>query len=307
VDKLSTIEVSAVDKLGEIKKDQALLDEYRNKAESMKAKTSDSVYSRVLADYEKRRMDLDTQAAPLQAEARREYHKLRSIFDELNTAHEEACLNKEEIEFRQAVGELQKEEAAKQLPKAQAAVKKCKKKLAEVERLRARFLEVVTAEDESGPEQEGPPADVEAEAEVEADASDATMLMPPGADLPAGLAAMDAGPDPAGSPAEDYSEDATVMVPQGILLADLDNATPTEHILGAISGIGRGDKNQIIVAEGGVSLKHALLTANLTGFTLKDLKSRNGTFVNGERITECSVSDGDCIRLGDVEMIFRSA
>jgi hypothetical protein len=305
VDTLSAIEVSAVDKLVEIKKDQALLDEYRSKAESIKAKTSDSVYSRVLADYEKRRMELDTQAAPLQAGARREYHKLRSIFDELNTAHEAACLNKEEIEFRQAVGELQKEEAEKRLPKAQWVLKKCKKELAEVDRLRARFLEVLTAEDESGPQQEEPETKKPVEVELGVDMSDATMLMPPGASLP-DAAALDAETDPASSQVENGSKDATVMVPPGILISDLDNAIPTEHALGAISGIGRGEENQIVVSEGGVSLKHALLTADLTGFTLKDLKSRNGTFVNDERITECSVSDGDCIRLGDIEMIFRS-
>ena len=48
VDKLKKIGISAVEKLVEVKKDQDRLDEYRSKAESMKAKTSDSVYRRVL-------------------------------------------------------------------------------------------------------------------------------------------------------------------------------------------------------------------------------------------------------------------
>ena len=308
MDKLSTIEVSAVEKLVELKKNQALLDEYRSKAESMKAKTSDSVYRRVLDDYDKRRMELDKQAAPLQSEARREFQKLRSIYDELKAAHEEARLNKEEIEFRRAVGELQKEEADKRLPKAASALKKCKKELAEVDGLRARFLEVLTAEDEGGAEPEEPAEQKPVEGEVKPDMSDATMLMPPSADLPdVPAAAINAETDPAGSPDNNGSGDATVMVPKGVLLADLDNATPTEHVLGAVSGIGRGQKNQIVLSGGGVSLKHALLTADLGGFTLKDLKSRNGTFLNDERITECSVSDGDRIRLGDIELIFRSA
>ena len=65
MDKLSKIGISAVEKLVEVKKDQDRLDEYRSKAESIKAKTSDSVYRRVLADYERRGMELEEQAAPL--------------------------------------------------------------------------------------------------------------------------------------------------------------------------------------------------------------------------------------------------
>ena len=125
MDKLSKIGTSAVAKLVEVKKDQDRLDEYRTKAESIKAKTTDSVYRRVLADYERRRMELEEQAAPLQAEAQREYQKLRAVYDELKAAHEEARLNKEEIEFRRAVGVLEEEQATQQLPTAESALKKC--------------------------------------------------------------------------------------------------------------------------------------------------------------------------------------
>ena len=329
MDKLNKIGTSAVEKLVDVKKDQDRLDEYRSKAESMKAKTSDSVYRRVLADYERRGIGLEEQAAPLQAEAQQEYQKLRAVYDQLKAAHEDARLNKEEIEFRLAVGELQEEQATQQLPDAESALETCRTELAEGDALKARFLEVLTVEEKETapkPKKEAAPKPKKEAASkskreaasksrgrpepegsrgtapAEADASDATIMMPLGG-LPTVLAAMDAGPDSASSP----DEDATVMVPRGILMTDVEGAEPTKHVLGAVSSIGRGPDNQIVVAESGVSTKHAMLTAGLSGFTLKDLKSRNGTFVNDKRITECAMNDGDRIRLGDVELVFRSA
>ena len=148
MEKLGTIGISTVEKLVEVKKDQDRLSEHRSKAESIQAKTSDAVYRRVLADYERRGTALEEQAAPLQAEAQQEYQKLRDVYDELKAAHEEARLNKEEIEFRRAVGELEEEQATQQLPKAESALKKCQKELAEVDGLKARFLEVLTVEEQ---------------------------------------------------------------------------------------------------------------------------------------------------------------
>ena len=319
MDKLSKIGTSAVEKLVEVKKDQDRLDEYRSKAESIQAKTSDSVYRRVLADYERRSTALEERAAPLQAEAQREYQKLRTVYDELNAAHEEARLNKEEIEFRRAVGELEDEQAAQQLPTAESALKKCQKELAEVDGLKARFLEVLTVEEQEAapkPKKEtapkskkdaarkskAPPEPKESDARVPVE-SDATMMMPPGADPSSVPAAMDAAPDSVSGP----DDDATVRVPKGVLVTDIEGVEPTKYVLGAVSSIGRGEDNQIVLPAGGVSTNHAMLTVSLNGFILKDLKSRNGTFVNDKRITECPVSDGDCIRLGDLELIFRSA
>ena len=321
MDKLSKIGTSAVEKLVEVKKNQDRLDKYRSKAESIKAKTSDSVYRRVLADYERRGMELEEQAAPLQAEAQQEYQKLRAVYDELKAAHEEARLNKEEIEFRRAVGELEEEQAAQQLPTAKSALKTCQKKLAEVDGLKARFLEVLTVEEqeaatkpkkeatpkskketapkskkEAARKSKGRPEPEELDAIAPAE-SDATMLMRPGADPGDAEPASVSAPD----------DDATVRVPKGVLISDVEGAEPTQHVLGAVSSIGRGPNNQIVLPGGGVSTNHAMLTASLDGFMLKDLKSRNGTFLNDKRITECAVSDGDRIRLGDIELIFRSA
>jgi pSer/pThr/pTyr-binding forkhead associated (FHA) protein len=40
-------------------------------------------------------------------------------------------------------------------------------------------------------------------------------------------------------------------------------------------------------------------------FTITDLNSGNGTIVNGKRITQSSLSDGDLIEIGEVRFTFK--
>jgi len=48
--------------------------------------------------------------------------------------------------------------------------------------------------------------------------------------------------------------------------------------------IGRAPLNDIVLEEPGVSRQHAGIRGDSEGYWLADLGSRNGTFVNGERI-----------------------
>ncbi len=69
--------------------------------------------------------------------------------------------------------------------------------------------------------------------------------------------------------------------------------------------IGRGLDNDIILEDTRVSRKHAQLRYRQRRFWLTDLGSTNGTFVNGERISERALRDGDVVSLGGLELIFR--
>ncbi len=63
--------------------------------------------------------------------------------------------------------------------------------------------------------------------------------------------------------------------------------------------IGRDAGNQIILNDKLVSRRHAQLTILDNGqVMLKDLGSSNGTFVNGNRITECYLNSGDIVKCG---------
>jgi len=74
------------------------------------------------------------------------------------------------------------------------------------------------------------------------------------------------------------------------------------------STIGRDASSKIAIADGSISSSHAKITRTAEGFFVEDMGSRNGTFVNSEKITQkTKLSDNDLIRLGKVILTFNIA
>ena len=71
--------------------------------------------------------------------------------------------------------------------------------------------------------------------------------------------------------------------------------------------IGRDSQNDVVLDDRRVSRKHAEIRLRLGRYTLYDLQSTNGTFVNGRRVAEKVLDDGDKISVGGLEVVFRSA
>lgn len=75
--------------------------------------------------------------------------------------------------------------------------------------------------------------------------------------------------------------------------------------LGRDARIGRGNDCEIVIDDGEVSAWHARMQYSDDGrFTLRDVGSTNGTFVNGERIEVHTMNDHDVIRIGGTELEF---
>lgn len=64
--------------------------------------------------------------------------------------------------------------------------------------------------------------------------------------------------------------------------------------------IGRGTNNDVVINDGVVSTYHAIITVSDFGeISIEDLNSKNGTFVNGKRITKAVLTSSSIVVLGN--------
>lgn len=71
--------------------------------------------------------------------------------------------------------------------------------------------------------------------------------------------------------------------------------------------MGRHPECELTLDSGSVSRQHACISTQGKDYLLEDLKSRNGTFLNGRLITEATrLNDGDLIRICDLEFSFHA-
>ncbi len=83
-----------------------------------------------------------------------------------------------------------------------------------------------------------------------------------------------------------------------LLRMDGVNAGEVESIGDEPLTIGRHPSNNISIHDGGISRQHARIARERGGCFIEDLGSRNGTYVQGCRITRAEIHDGDWIQLG---------
>ena len=68
--------------------------------------------------------------------------------------------------------------------------------------------------------------------------------------------------------------------------------------------IGRDRGNKIVISDPEASRNHLRIKRRGRLYILEDLESRNGTFVNGDRIVNCTIESGDKILVGTTELVF---
>ncbi len=394
----SPIDISILEALIELRKQQAQVDQFCQRAEERKDKVEAAVFSRVMADYGKRRADLDAQAAPLVTKALVEYRKLRASFDAVRATQAAARLDKEEVEFRHALGEVDDPVKVDRLKEPERLIAETTEQLAGLDKHEALFGQALPGVDleaalKAAPPPEPPkpepppeppaaasgsraaasgakravsgaskaasgavkassrahaiePEDPATSGTVEVAAlqlpplaeavefadSDQTMLegvgpasadfvWPPVDDglVPVPLtdsAAIAVGKLPPGimpppmpaPPSRDHEvEDRTFIVPEALLLSEADNGQAVNFRLTALTYIGRSEDNQLRLLDPGVSRRHVLVMATPGGYTIRDLGSQNGTYVNGARVDESPLTDGDRITIGEINLVFRGA
>lgn len=87
-------------------------------------------------------------------------------------------------------------------------------------------------------------------------------------------------------------------------VATLVDAWGVAHGISDGTKIGRDPRVDVAVLHASVSSEHATMKLASGGWQITDNSSRNGTEVEGNRITELPLTAGNTIRLGDVKFYF---
>jgi len=71
--------------------------------------------------------------------------------------------------------------------------------------------------------------------------------------------------------------------------------------------VGRNGRAQVSVEDDGISRRHFLIVRDGEDYVIKDLNSRNGTWVEGRRVFAEKLRHNDCILAGRTQFLFADA
>jgi hypothetical protein len=69
--------------------------------------------------------------------------------------------------------------------------------------------------------------------------------------------------------------------------------------------IGRDPSNDIVLPDAMVSRRHAVIEYRGSQYYLRDCNSSNGSVINGDRVSEKGLRDGDVVAIGSARLLFR--
>src|SRR5688572_16457970 len=69
--------------------------------------------------------------------------------------------------------------------------------------------------------------------------------------------------------------------------------------------IGRDPSNDLVLPDAMVSRRHAVIEYRGSQYFLRDCNSSNGSLVNGDRVSERNLRDGDLVAIGTARILFR--
>ena len=73
----------------------------------------------------------------------------------------------------------------------------------------------------------------------------------------------------------------------------------------SLISIGRDPSNDVVLPDAMVSRRHAVVEFRGSQYFLRDCNSSNGSLVNGDRVSERNLRDGDLVAIGTARMLFR--
>ena len=102
-----------------------------------------------------------------------------------------------------------------------------------------------------------------------------------------------------------FDSSISTELPRGRLMVIAgDDVGRTFYLNRAELTVGRGADNDIVQPDIAVSRRHVRILRHERGFRLVDLNSGNGSYVNGRRISEAELYDGDRVEIGNTVLDF---
>jgi hypothetical protein len=311
---LGNIDVSLLDTLARLEADQRSARALSERAAWHRDKVFE-VYSRVVRDYAARVAALEEQLSAMRQRVREDLRTLDALYGRCRDGADQARVDLQEGEFRREIGEFTREEFLKRQEAAERTIANREQEFEGVRALRLRYLELLPGEP-AVPAPPAPVATVVAPAPVSPNGEPAlAAALAPGQRVPPDEAVTSFFSPPSaaaareassGQSAEEDEAPGTVSISSALLIEDRSGQPGAHHRLGVLTTIGRTPDNQVVVPVREVSRRHAEIVLTGTGYVLRDLGSPNGTFVNGERITEHRLQDEDRMAMGGQVFVFKA-
>jgi hypothetical protein len=327
---LNAVDLSAVDALAAIKVEQDQLGERLKAMASRREQVSAEVYERVHGDYRRRLDELMNQAAPLKQRAGEAYRALRSELANLEKVFTSARLDREELDFRHALGEFDEAELKQRVKAVDLRIEEHGKAHALALSLKERFLSVVSGETELEASDDDTARMDAINAPPVAPAGDvaATMIAapikppavadggatlvgpplapPPPAPTPVAPATGAAPAPPRAAARPPRNPDATVVFRQGRLEPRNPEAGSVVQTLGLKPVcIGSDATCDLQLSAPGIAKRHVEITMTRAGFSLRDVAASGSVKINGGVVQEHVLSEGDTLSLGPAQFNFR--
>ena len=93
--------------------------------------------------------------------------------------------------------------------------------------------------------------------------------------------------------------------PGRYLVAEGEGRSRAVRLVHDVVHVGRSFTAHVRLDDSAVSRRHAIIVLRSGGARVLDDRSANGTFVNGRRITEAELRDGDVLAFGGVALTYR--
>lgn len=157
LEELERIDVSAIEELEAIKKEQESLTQRLEELAARKADVSPQVFERVRSDYETRNEKLEATAQPLKQRARAAYGVLRGLIEQMEEDLRKATLSSEELKLRHELGEYDDKEFGERRQESEERLQLCQTLLERGNELKATFVGAFHSEEELESDKASPP------------------------------------------------------------------------------------------------------------------------------------------------------